>query len=147
MSTRIDWIDQDASILSLTHAELLQASMEWNARRSPEQPWLAIAKPTSIAEQYFTLSLSLDAYRRYTDAVLQGFVAECEALQSACTPEEVDQLRTEEVSKGNVGRLYEAKARVLRVHVPKRLVPAAKARMEALFADGAHRTTEQAEAD
>jgi hypothetical protein len=134
MNARITWLDQDSSVLKLTPAEVLRASTGWSARRSPDQPWLAITKPTSLAEQYFTVSLSLDAFHRYTDPTMQGFVAECESLEQAYTNEEREAMRAEEISKGNAGRLHEAKPGLLRVHVPRRLVPDAKTRIETLFA-------------
>ncbi len=130
---KITWIDQDASVLDLGPAQLLSVSAQWSASRPSDEPWLAVTKPISRDGGFSTLSLSLDAFHRFSDEVVRKFGVMAEDLLTHCTQDEIGCLKHAEERKGNPPELFQAHEGLLRIHLPSRLVGTAKNRVSELF--------------
>lgn len=126
MSRIIHWIELDASILKMNPRELLQASLQWTHDQKDENQWLSIIKPTSEKVDYFVLSLSLNAYLKFTDKIVEDFKKVCLNILEKYNSSEITEMAEEEIRKGNNGELFEAQEGVLRVIVPKRLLDYSK---------------------
>ena len=123
---KISWIDQDVSVLKLNPMELIYASAEWSANRPADEPWLATTKPTSFSQKYFAITLSLDAFSKFKQNVRKEFILECKKLLELCTSNEIEEIKTEEIDKGNPGDLYISRDGILRLIIPTHLVDKAK---------------------
>jgi hypothetical protein len=123
---KISWLDQDVSVLKLNPMEIINASAEWSANRPLDEPWLATTKPTSFSQKYFTIALSLDAFTKFKKKVRQEFIIECKKLLELCSLNEIEEIKKEEIEKGNPGDLYISDEGILRLIIPSRLVDKAK---------------------
>lgn len=129
----ITWVDQDDSVLDLSPFELLQATASWSAGRPSGEPWLAVTKPTTHGQGFSAISLSLDAYHRFSNELVRRFAEQCEELLDRCTVEETEEMKRQEIQKGNPGMLWQANQGLLRLLLPARLVDDAKKTIEKLF--------------
>lgn len=132
MSRNIHWIELDASILKLNPREFLQASLQWNNKRDDE-PWLSIIKPTSVDMEYFVISLSLNAYFKFTNKIVDDFKNTCLKILDKCNSTEITDMTEEEIMKGNAGELFEAQEGLFRLIVPKRLLDYSKTAISDIF--------------
>lgn len=126
-SVNISWIEHDVSVLNLEPMERLQLYTNWSASQPMDEPWLAIIEPTSRSKKYFIMSLSLNAYHKFTKTVLEEFHRECEHLLALCTLSEFEEMQAEESVKGNPGKTSQIDELGVRVIVPSRLLAQAKA--------------------
>lgn len=131
--SRISWLEQDASVLELSPFEALQTSTTLVAQRPPDEPWLALVKPTSKDVRFFSLSLSLDAYHLFSSEVVAGFSATAESLLGEVSQQEASEITSQEQEKGNPGNLWLANEGLLRMLIPSRLLEQAKSEIEKLF--------------
>jgi hypothetical protein len=131
--TTITWQEQDKSSLKMNPMELLQHSTKLSANRPEDEPWVAVVKPNALEHDNYVLSLSLDAYHMYSEGVREEFANECETLLAMCELEEIEEIRSEEIRKGNLGELYQVDEGLLRLHIPSRLLSRAKTVIESIF--------------
>ena len=130
---RISWQDHDKSVLEMSPMEYIMASTDWSTATPDDEPWLATCIPTSIEEEYYTLSLALDGYHVYSENIRRNFVAECKLIISLCSDHEIQKMKEHEIIKGNPGRLFDSEIGLLRIHVPSRLLQSTKERIRTMF--------------
>lgn len=130
---KITWQVQDKSVLRMNPIELLRYSTKLSSNRPKDEPWVATIKPTTLEQKNYIISLSLDAYHKYTEDILKEFKSECKKILSMCEPEEIEEMKIEEIEKGNTGELYQADEGILRLLIPSRLLNMSKIAIELAF--------------
>lgn len=121
-NVKITWIELDASVLKMNPMELLYSSTQWSTKRPVDEPWLAMIKPTSSSQKYLAVTMSLDAYHKFTDSITSEFLKEIQNIIACYSEKEIEEISEEEKQKGNTGELYISKERILKLIIPSRLL-------------------------
>jgi hypothetical protein len=127
---RISWREQKG-MLPKDPMERLMVGASLASERA--EPWLATIKPIVEGSSFRVISLSLDAYSRFSDAIVAGFSELSESLLARISNAERAAIIDEEAKRGNPPRLWSARENHLRLVVPERLLPVAKESIEQLF--------------
>lgn len=134
-NSKISWQRLDKNVLKLKPDELLNASVKWNRNIPEHENWLALIKPTKHNEKYYCLSLSLNAYYKFSQNIQELLQIEFKTLLTFFYEEEINDIKNEELEKGNSGIIYIIKDKIARIIVPVRLLDKTMNIFEIIFSN------------